>query len=86
MTARKDSTKIVTPIDPPPSQVGARGAANPAAISTEQLARMLGMPAETIRRHVEDGAPTASDGTINLIHYAAWLIKRHGELDNNNGD
>jgi hypothetical protein len=30
---------------------------------------------ETIRQDVEKGAPVNHDGTINLIHYAAWLIK-----------
>ena len=58
---------------------GGHKAANPAALTVEQLARVLGVPADTIRRHVEGGAPTAHDGTINLIRYAAWLNKRLGE-------
>jgi hypothetical protein len=24
---------------------------------------------------VDAGAPTNGDGTINLVHYAAWLVK-----------
>ena len=58
------------------SAPGAPRAANPAALTVEQLARALGLPAQTVRRHVEDGAPMGTDGTINLIHYAAWLNKR----------
>ena len=30
---------------------------------------------ESIRQDVEKGAPVNHDGSINLIHYAAWLIK-----------
>ena len=56
-------------------------ATNPAALTVEQLARALGLPAQTVRRHMEDGAPAGADGTINLIHYAAWLNKRLGERD-----
>ena len=54
---------------------------SPAGLTVEQLARALGLPAQTVRRHVEDGAPAGADGTINLIHYAAWLNKRLGERD-----
>ena len=83
MATSRGSAKIVPPVDPPPAETGRPGAANPAALSAEQLARMLGVPAETIRRHVQDGAPTAHDGTINLVHYAAWLNK---QLMGNDGD
>lgn len=31
--------------------------------------------AEMIRADVAAGAPTNADGTINLVHYAAWLIR-----------
>ncbi|MDD5458138.1 MAG: hypothetical protein PHF37_01930 [Phycisphaerae bacterium] len=54
---------------------------NPAALTIETAAKMLGLPAEIIRKHIEQGAPTAADGTINLIHYAAWLnsrMQQHG--------
>ena len=30
---------------------------------------------EQIQRDIADGAPTNPDGTINLVHYAAWLVK-----------
>jgi len=46
---------------------------NPAAIPVAELARMLGVPEVQLRRHVDEGAPTNADGTINLVQYAAWL-------------
>ena len=44
---------------------------------------MLAVPAEKVRDHVAAGAPLAADGTINLVHYAAWL---NGELGRRDGD
>lgn len=49
------------------------GPLNPAAVGIPQLARLLGVPMDHLRRHVAEGAPTNANGTINLIHYAAWL-------------
>jgi hypothetical protein len=46
---------------------------NPAALTIEMAAKMLGLPAEIVHKHVKEGAPVATDGTINLIHYGAWL-------------
>jgi len=28
-----------------------------------------------LRADIEDGAPTSADGTINLVHYTAWLVR-----------
>jgi hypothetical protein len=30
---------------------------------------------EMVRKDIEAGAPVNPDGTINLIHYAAWLAR-----------
>ena len=38
---------------------------------------------EMLQHDIDDGAPTNADGTINLVHYAAWLNK---ELAKNDGD
>ena len=46
---------------------------NPAAMPVAELARMLGLPEKTLSDHIEEGAPTNPDGTMNLVHYAAWL-------------
>ena len=34
-----------------------------------------------VRADIDAGAPTNADGTINLVHYAAWLAKEavHGD-------
>lgn len=33
-----------------------------------------------LRAHVKAGAPVNSDGTLNLIHYAAWLVREVGDV------
>jgi len=30
---------------------------------------------DMLREDIDAGAPTNADGTINLVHYAAWLVK-----------
>ncbi|NLX59233.1 MAG: hypothetical protein GXY74_09125 [Phycisphaerae bacterium] len=34
-----------------------------------------------VRADLEAGAPTNADGTVNLVHYAAWLAREaaHGD-------
>ena len=41
------------------------------------LSRVGGKPvtAEMIRADINAGAPANVDGTMNLIHYAAWLVE-----------
>ncbi len=51
------------------------GHVDPAALTAAQLARLLGVQEDTIRRHVAAGAPASVDGRMNLVHYAAWLNK-----------
>ena len=75
-SADSSKTPSAPTAEPPPS--GAPRAVNPAALTAEQLARAIGMPVETVRRHVDEGAPAGADGTINLVHYAAWLNRRLG--------
>ena len=66
-----------------PAAGGGPGAANPAALTVAQLARMLGVGEQKVRDHVAAGAPTGPGGTINLVHYSAWLNR---ELANRDGD
>jgi len=60
---------------------------NPAALSLADAARLLvkvGGPLITeamLQADVAAGAPTNADGTINLVHYAAWLVKEMGRGD-----
>ncbi len=76
-----------TRVPAPAADAGAPGVppadapANQAALTVEQLAKMLAVQEEKIREHVAAGAPTGPDGTINLVHYAAWLNRRLKELD-----
>jgi len=58
---------------------------NPAALAVADAARLLakagGEPVTEamIRADIEDGAPTNQDGTVNLVHYAAWLAMKTRE-------
>jgi len=57
------------------------GALNPAALPVTDAARVLsragGFPVseEMLRADIDAGAPTNADGTMNLVHYAAWLVR-----------
>jgi hypothetical protein len=59
---------------------GNRENVNPNAMTVEQAAKLLStlarhqIPAAHIAADVDAGAPTNGDGTINLLHYAAWLL------------
>ncbi len=54
---------------------------NPAALSLADAAQLLSgaagqlVTAEMLEKDVADGAPTNADGTLNLVFYAAWLVK-----------
>ncbi|OHB61375.1 MAG: hypothetical protein A2Y12_11540 [Planctomycetes bacterium GWF2_42_9] len=54
----------------------AKTSINPAALSPEMAAKMLGLQVEIVGKHISQGAPVAPDGTINLVNYAAWLCSR----------
>lgn len=59
----------------------ATNAMNPMALSIEDAARLLSragdgsVTVDMLRADVESGAPTNADGTVNLVHYAAWLVR-----------
>jgi len=86
MAISDDSERFVPPVDTPSGQTGGPGAVNPAALTIAQLARMLAVPEETIRRHVAAGAPASADGHVNLVHYAAWLNKELASSGETDGD
>jgi hypothetical protein len=52
---------------------------NPTAISLADAARVMSavggqrVTVEMLQEDIAAGAPTNADGTINLLHYAAWL-------------
>lgn len=60
---------------------------DPNRLTPEQAAKLLSaaarirVPAEQIAADLEVGAPQNADGTINLVHYAAWIVKEMGRGD-----
>lgn len=60
---------------------------DPNRLTLEQAAKLLSaavkvrIPLEQIEKDVEAGAPTNQDGTISLVHYAAWVVKEMGRGD-----
>jgi hypothetical protein len=34
-----------------------------------------------LREDINDGAPANPDGTLNLLHYAAWLVREVAHAD-----
>jgi hypothetical protein len=48
---------------------------NPAALTVEKAAEVLRVGREVLEADIAAGAPVNADGTINLVHYAAWLVK-----------
>ena len=64
-----------------------RQSISPAALSLADAARLLtkvgGQPITEamLRDDVARGAPTNPDGTLNLMHYAAWLLKEMAHAD-----
>ncbi len=71
-----------TPRDDQPDRPGGL---NPAALSVTDTARLLtrvggqAISEAMIERDIDDGAPTNGDGTINLVHFAAWLVRDMAE-------
>lgn len=54
---------------------------SPTALAVADAARLLSavsggtITPEMLHADVACGAPTNPDGTLNLVHYAAWLLK-----------
>lgn len=61
---------------------------NPAAISLIDAAKVLSktggkaVDAEMLEEDLSEGAPQNPDGTINLMNYAAWLVKEMAKRAN----
>jgi hypothetical protein len=60
---------------------------DPNRLTPEQAAKLLSaaakirIPVEQIAEDLEAGAPRNADGTLNLVHYAAWIAKELGRGD-----
>ena len=65
----------------------AAGGLNPNALRLPDAARLLSkvggqsITVEMLQRDLAAGAPTNPDGTIHLVHYAAWLLREMGRGD-----
>ena len=63
------------------------GGLNPNAMTLANAARLLtrvgGQPVTEamIEADMAAGAPLNADGTINLVHYCAWLVREMGNRD-----
>ncbi len=57
---------------------------DPAALPLADAARVLSRLGATpvteamLQADIAAGAPTNADGTLNLVHFAAWLVKEMG--------
>ncbi len=60
---------------------------NPSALTIEQVVQVLsaagGRPVSVamVESDLASGAPKNANGTINLVMYAAWLLKDRGRGD-----
>jgi len=87
MSGNRDFGMI--PPHPPqgPGVPGGAGALSPSAMTLQQAARVLAAvgaryaTVENLRRDIEAGAPVNADGTVNLVHYAAWLVRESARGD-----
>jgi hypothetical protein len=67
------------------SEAGAASGLNPSALTPLNAARLLTkgsghtITVESIQADLAAGAPANADGTINLVHYAAWLVREMAE-------
>ena len=60
---------------------------NPQALPLPDAAQLLTkaggirVTVEMLQADVDAGAPTNADGTFNLVHYAAWLVRQMAAAD-----
>jgi len=60
---------------------GGQTAINPASLSIEDMSRLLSagggrkISPEQVQADIDAGAPVAPGGRMNLVHYAAWLVR-----------
>ena len=59
----------------------------PQALRLDDMARLLSaagpkrVTVEMLQSDIDAGASTSADGTMNLVHYVAWLVKKMGRGD-----
>lgn len=66
---------------------GASAKLSPTALSVADAARLLSagggqrVTVEMLEADIAAGAPANPDGTLNLVHYAAWLVREAARAD-----
>ena len=64
-----------------PMQSPVQGGVNPLSLTIEEMARLLSaagarrVTPEQVQADVDAGAPGGAGGRMNLVHYAAWLVR-----------
>jgi hypothetical protein len=64
-----------------PMQTSVQGGVNPLSLTVEELARLLSAAGgrkvgpEQVQADIDAGAPALPGGRVNLVHYAAWLMR-----------
>jgi hypothetical protein len=75
---------LLAPIDQEVRMSAEQAPIDPNRLAPDQAAKILSaaakihIPVEQILEDRTHGAPCNADGTINLMHYAAWLLKEMG--------
>ena len=65
---------------------------SPASLDIDDVMRLLRASgsrhasAERVRADIDAGAPTNVDGTVNLVHYGAWLARQVAASEANRGN
>ena len=65
---------------------------SPAALDVDDVVRLLRASGsrhaspERVRSDIDAGAPTNVDGSINLVHYGAWLARQVAAAETNRGN
>ena len=60
---------------------------DPQAMTLEIAARLLSriggktVTVDVLQADIDAGAPANTDGTLNLVHFAAWLVKEMASAD-----
>ena len=63
------------------------GGLNPQALRLADMARILSasgprpVTVEMLQADLDSGAPVNPNGTMNLVHYAAWLVEEISSAD-----
>jgi len=80
-TSRQKAVMTQEPAENPASTPPSSVPVNPLSLTVDEAARMLSVgggrkvTTQMVQADLDAGAPTASGGRINLVHYTAWLIR-----------